>query len=147
MFVLSEREKTTYYHGISSDPPELLYRSDLVANPFPVPKGELPTKTVHGVFNTPLNLVWNTVGPQIHDFLKAQKIRYSAISVARFITHGEGPDWEVTRGPIVIWIAVRPNTTTANDAHDASLDILAILEGNGVEGAVVEWYEGVVERL
>ena len=147
-YVLSDCERTTYYNGISSDPPELLYRSDLLENPFPIPKGRhphLPTKTVYGVFNTPLNAVWGTVGPQICELLKARKIRYSSINTARFLTHGE--DGKDTLGPVVIWISTHPTTTTAENAHDASPDILALLKDNGIEGAVVEWYEGIVERL
>ncbi|KAK7442781.1 hypothetical protein VKT23_016026 [Stygiomarasmius scandens] len=145
---ISEYEKITYYHGISPDPPELLYRSDLHSNPFPKPVGRHahpPTKSIYGVFNTPLNAVWGTVVPQIRDLLKARKIRYSAIQTARFLTHGE--DDKDHFGPIVIWIATYPATTTAKNAYDASPYILALLEANGVEGAVVEWYEGVVERL
>ena len=147
-YVLSDWERRTYYSGISSDPPELLYRSDLLENPFPVPEGRhshLPTKTIHGVFNTPLNPVWGTVAPQIRDVLKARKIRYSAITTARFATSGE--DGKATLGPVVAWIAIHPATTTAKVAYEASPDILALLRANGVEGVVVEWYEGVVERL
>ena len=147
-YVISDLERTTYYTGISSDPPELLYRSDLLENPFPIPEGghpQFPTKTVHGVFNTPLNAVWHTVAPQICEVLKARKIRHSAISTARFVTHGE--DGNNTRGPVVIWIATHPTTTTAENAYDASPEILALLKAGGVEGVVVEWYEGVVERL
>ncbi|KAK7453937.1 hypothetical protein VKT23_011449 [Stygiomarasmius scandens] len=145
---ISGYERTTYYHGISPDPPELLYRSDFCSNPFPKPVGRhphLPTKTIYGVFNTPLNDVWDTVAPQIRDLLKARKICYSAIQTARFLTHGE--DDNDYLGPIVIWIATYPTTTTAENAHDASQDILALLEANEVKGAVVEWYEGAVEKL
>jgi hypothetical protein len=81
-YVLSDWGRTTYYNGISTDPPEFLYRSDLLENPFPIPKGRHPhppTKTVHGVFNTPLNAVWDTVAPQICELLKAREIRYSAL--------------------------------------------------------------------
>lgn len=63
---LSEWEKATYYHGVSVDPPELLYRSDYLVTPFPRPVDRIqhiPTKTAHGVFNTPLNPVWHTVAP------------------------------------------------------------------------------------
>jgi len=144
---ISDWERTTYYHGISPDHPELLYRSDLLINPFLKPVGRLhhlPTKTIHGVFNTPLNAVWDTVAPQIRDLLKNRKIRYSAIQTARFVTHGEDRD---SLGPVVIWIATYPTTTAAENAHDASPAILALLEANGVEGAVVEWYEGAVEKL
>jgi hypothetical protein len=147
-YVLSDWERQTYYNGISFNPPELLYRSDLLEKPFPIPKGRfphLPTKTVNGVFNTPLNAVWDTVAPQIREKLTARKIRYSAISAVRFSTQGE--DGKDTLGPIVIWIATHPTTTTAEIAHDASPDILALLKANGVEGAVIEWYEGVVVRM
>lgn len=147
-YVISDWERTTYYHSISPDHPDLLYRSDLLEHPFPIPKGRhphLPTKTAHGVFNTPLNAVWDTVAPQIRQVLKTWKIRYSAINTARFVTHGE--DGKDTIGPVVIWISTHPATTTAKNAHDASPDILTLLKANGVEGAVVEWYEGAVEKL
>ena len=72
-------------------------------------------------------------------------IHYSALKAARFVTHGEnGKD---TLGPVVIWIATHPTTTTAENAHNASPGILALLEDIGVVGAVIEWYEGAVERL
>jgi hypothetical protein len=63
----------------------------------------------------------------------------------RFATHGENENY--TLGPIVIWISTHPHTTTAENAHDISPDILTLLEANGVKGAVVEWYEGAIERL
>jgi hypothetical protein len=142
-YLVSEYERITYYHGISLDPPELLYRSDLLVNPFPLPKGRhtpTPTKTVHGVFNTRLNNVWHDVAPQICKLLKARLIRYSAVMAARFFTHSE--DGEGSLGPIVIWIATHPDTTTAENAHDASPGIVSLLNEFGVKGAVIEWYEG-----
>ena len=33
---ISDFERVHYWHGISPDPPELLYRSDLKSNPFPI---------------------------------------------------------------------------------------------------------------
>ena len=147
-FIPSDWERTTYYNGISTDHPELLYRSDFRENPFPIPEGRhsrLPTKTACGVFKTPLSAVWDIVAPQICKFLRALNIRYSAIKPVRFVTHGE--DGKNTLGPVVIWIATYPTTTTAKDAHNASAGILALLKDNGVEDAVVEWYEGAVERL
>ncbi|KIN92951.1 hypothetical protein M404DRAFT_963035, partial [Pisolithus tinctorius Marx 270] len=145
---ISEWERATYYNGICYDHPDLLYRSDLAENPVPIPKGRHrhpPTKTIYGVFNTSLNAVWDTAAPQIRDLLKARTIRYSAIQTARFLTHDE--DGKDTLGLVVIWIATHPNTTTAENVCDASQAILALLEDNGVEGVVVEWYEGVVEKL
>lgn len=57
-----------WYHGISGNPPKLMWRSDLEANPFPIPAPgarffKIPNKTAHGVFDTPLNAVWGTVAP------------------------------------------------------------------------------------
>lgn len=145
----SEWEKANYYHGVSSHPPELLYRSNYLSNPFPHPKGRFHhifPKTAHGVYNTRLNNVWHIVAPRIRDGLKSHhKIRYSAIQAARFITHGErGLD---RLGPVVIWIAVHPNSTTAEDAHSVSGRILNLLGANRVDGVVVEWIEGTVERM
>ena len=80
---ITDSKKATYYHGISPDPPKLLYHSDLKTNPFPIPKGRfphLPVKTVHGVFKTQLNIIWDVVGPQIHNILKSHKIHYTATS-------------------------------------------------------------------
>ena len=52
-----------WYHGVSGDPPELMYRSDLEANPFPPGTNffKIPIKTAHGVFNTPLNDILNVL--------------------------------------------------------------------------------------
>lgn len=149
-YFVSEYERITYYHGISPEPPELLYRSDLQKNPFPVPKGRFPhlaVKTAHGVFNTPLNPVWNTVAPKITSFLKGRGIRYSVVKAARFTTTFDETGKDGPLGPIVIWIATHPGTTTAKNAYDASPAILEILETHQVKDAVVEWYEGVVEKL
>ncbi|GJJ09180.1 hypothetical protein Clacol_003402 [Clathrus columnatus] len=40
-----------------------------------------------------------------------------------------------------------PNATSAEKARDASPGILSILEDHNVKDAVVEWYEGTVEKL
>ena len=63
------------------------------------------------------------------------KIRSSVFKTTRF-----GEDGKDTLGPIVIWIATHPGTITANNVHDASSDL-------SVEGAVVDFYEGAVEKL
>lgn len=147
--LISEYERITYFHGTSLDPPELLYRSDLLTNPFPLPKGgrhvATPTKTAYGVFKTVLNPVWHDVAPQICNYLKSCGIRYSMVLPVRIFTHAE--DGKGSLGPIVLWMATHPGTTTAQDAHDASPHIISLLEKVGVEGAVLEWFEGSIERL
>ena len=89
--------------------------------------------------------MWHIVAPLIIDLFQKCGIKYSSLTTVRFTTEHE--DGKKTLGPIVIWIAAHPGTTTTQNAHDVSPDILHILEDNGVNGAVVEWYEGSVERL
>ena len=64
----NEYERTSYYNGITGDGhhPDLVYRSDFLTTPFPKPVGRhasLPIKSLRGVFDTPLNGVWDAVGP------------------------------------------------------------------------------------
>ena len=149
-YLISMYEMNFYYHGISGDPPNLMYRSDLETNPFPIPPpgtdfSKIPTKTAHGVFNTPLNAVWDTVAPQIVKSMKANGLQYTALNTARFSTVEDGKG--ETFGPVVVWIAVRPNTTNAKAVRDATPDILNILSDVQITDVVVEWYEGLVTRL
>ncbi|KAH9003910.1 hypothetical protein EDB84DRAFT_1573226, partial [Lactarius hengduanensis] len=123
--LISKFEMHYWYHGISSNPPKLMWRSDLEANPFPIPAPgarffKIPNKTVHGVFDTPLNA---------------------------FASRPSRTCKEETFGPVVVWIAVRPNTTNAGAVRDATPDILHILADFQIIDVVVEWYEGSVERL
>ncbi|KAJ7157107.1 hypothetical protein C8R46DRAFT_1225719 [Mycena filopes] len=131
--------------------PDLVYRSDFLDTPFPKPTGRyshLPVKTLRGVFDTTLNPVWEAVGPQIRDILKAHRTHWSSIDPARFFTHTPvGLDGKGSLGPVVIWIGVAPNSTSADTAHEISQEILTLLRKNGVEDAVVEWREAVPQKL
>lgn len=148
--LISKFEMTYWYHGISGNPPKLMWRSDFESNPFPLPTlgarfFKIPQKTAHGVFDTPLNAVWGTVAPQILASMKAHGLKYSALKTVRFSTVEDGK--EETLGPVVVWIAVRPDTTSAEAVHDATPDILNILAESQIDNVTVEWYEGSVERL
>ncbi|THU77060.1 hypothetical protein K435DRAFT_785161, partial [Dendrothele bispora CBS 962.96] len=154
MYGPDEYERKSYYNGITgdSDHPELVYRSDFATTPFPKPQGRyahIPVKSLRGVFDTPLNPVWDTVGPEIRDMIKARKeTRLTSIDPARFFTHGMlGEEEKGSLGPVVIWVGVFPGSTSPETAHDVSQDILALLLKNGVDGAVVEWREAVPQRL
>lgn len=124
--LISKCEMKSWYHGISGNPPKLMWRSDLETNPFPIPIPNpppgshffnIPTKTAHGVFGTPLNDVWHTVAPQIKASMKANGLQYSALKTARFSTVQDDKE---TFGTAVVWIAVRPNTTDARAVRDAT---------------------------
>lgn len=148
-----EYERTSYYNGITGDGdhPDLVYRSDILTTPFPKPVGRhahIPVKSLRGVFDTPLNGVWDAVGPQIRDLIKARKIDWSSIDPARFFTHSPlGEEAKGSLGPVVIWVGVIPGSTSADTAHEVSQEILTLLRKNGVDGTVVEWREAVPQRL
>ncbi|ETW80721.1 hypothetical protein HETIRDRAFT_115919 [Heterobasidion irregulare TC 32-1] len=133
-------ERTSYYNGITGDGdyPDLVYRSDFLTTPFPKPVGRhahVPVKSLRGVFDTPLNDVWDAVGPHIRDLIKAYEIHWSS-----------GPPGEEAKGslgPVVIWVGIILGSTSPNTAHDVSQEILKLLLKNGVEDAVVEWREAV----
>ncbi|KAG6850417.1 hypothetical protein H0H93_013642 [Arthromyces matolae] len=145
-------ERISYYNGIAAngDHPDLLYRSNSSTTPFQTPRpttrfGHIPNKSLRGVFDTSLNPVWPTVGPQICNILKTHNIRWVSIDPARFFTHEE--DEQGCLGPPVIWVGVQPGSTTSHSAHEVSQEILAILLQNGVQDVVIEWRETVLQRL
>ena len=150
--VISNFEASPYYLGISPDPPPLLYRTRHDKHPFVKPKGFEAChtyKSVHGVYGHTLNAVWKTVGPLVRDLLKTQRIRYTSINVACFITYGDNE--EEIPGAVVIWVGVYPGSTAADTAHDSSKDILALLEGYDlesydIEDVEVEWQESIYRQ-
>ncbi|KAI9447296.1 hypothetical protein F5148DRAFT_1301437 [Russula earlei] len=123
--VLSPFERASYYNGTT---------------PFNKPTGRLanlPVESIHGVFDTPLNKdnVWIPLGLQIVQIIKARKV-----SVTGRRREGEF-------GSIVIWVGVKPGTTSSETAHEVSLEILGLLKDKGIEGVVIEWTESVLQRL
>ena len=67
-------KRTSYYNGITwdGDHPELVYCSDFLTTLFPKPVGRyahIPFKSLRGVFDTPLNGVWDNVVPEIRDLI------------------------------------------------------------------------------
>ena len=138
-------EASSYYLGTSLDPPTLLYRTGHDKYPFVKPSGfeaYRTFKSVRGVYGHPLNAVWKTVGPLVRDLLKTQRINYTSVDVARFITYED----EEIFGPVVIWVGVYPGSTAADTAHDSSKDVLALLKGYDIEDVEVEWRESIYQR-
>ncbi|EDR09982.1 uncharacterized protein LACBIDRAFT_318397 [Laccaria bicolor S238N-H82] len=122
-------ERMCYYTGNNSDHPKLVYRSDALTTPFLKPVGRfarVPVKSVSGVFDTPLNKVWDTVDPQIRDIMKAHKIKWVSIGKVRFFTHGPiGEEEKGSLGPVVIvpsakWEKV-PDSKEGSVEHECAL--------------------------
>ncbi|KAH9167356.1 hypothetical protein EDB89DRAFT_1997768, partial [Lactarius sanguifluus] len=149
----TEYERTSYYNGSTGDGdhPELVYRSDFLTTPFPKPDdryAHIPVKSLHGVYDTPLNGVWETVGPKIVDLIMTRKINWSSVDPARFFTHATpGEKEKGSLGPVVIWVGVVPGSTSSDTAHEVSQEIIALLWEHGVKDTVVEWREAVLQRL
>jgi len=149
----TDYERTTYYNGITGDSnhPELVYRSDFLTTPFPKPVGRFghtPVKSLRGVYDTPLNGVWESVGPKIVELITTRNLNWSSVDPARFFTHATpGEEEKGSLGPVVIWLGVIPGSTSSDTAHEVSQEILTLLQENGVEDSVVEWRESVLQRL
>ena len=149
--LLCDFERVHYYNGVSVIPPEIYYRSniDTVQFALPVPGQqnffEVPFKTAEGVLGTPIVRVWPQVATLIVNLFKATGIKYSAFQPAFFSTLNESNKKDM--GPLVIWVATHPGTTTPQQARDVSPAILDILVEHEIKGAVVEWIEGKVEPL
>ncbi|KZT40624.1 hypothetical protein SISSUDRAFT_447516 [Sistotremastrum suecicum HHB10207 ss-3] len=112
---------------------------------------KIPSKTIHSVSRTRLNTVWGEVAPKIVQLIKGRGIKYSAMMLVRFSIFECGEEGEAEKedylGPVVVWIAVRPDTADAVALRDATPDILDILAEAQITVVVIGWYEGSVERM
>lgn len=147
---LLSKYEMNFWYGLSEDPPQLLWRSDVETNPFPVPPprtdfSKIPTKTIHGVSNRAYKDAWGTVAAQIMTSMKAHGLKYSALMTTRFSIAEDGKDEAL--GPIVVSITVPPDTTNAEGVRAGTPDTIHILDDAQLTGVVVEWHEGVVEVL
>jgi hypothetical protein len=140
-----EYDRTSYYNGITRDSDHLglIYHPDFLTTSFLKPVGGYAHILVKS-----FNGVWDAVGSQVRDLIKARKINWSSIDPARLFTHAQlGEDSKGSLGPSVIWVGVIPGSTSADTAHEVSQEILTLLRKRGVNGAVVEWREAVPQRL
>ncbi|KAI0927764.1 hypothetical protein AcW1_005200 [Taiwanofungus camphoratus] len=145
--LVSKDEAMYYYSGISPSPPKLVYRTGLLTTPWVKPKGleaYRQLKQVRGVYGHRINDVWEDLGPQVRDLLNVQRIRWSSIDVARFVTDGES-DTQIV-GPVVIWIGVLPDSLEGAQAVSSSEGILVLLKSFGIEDVEVEYRESIYRR-
>ncbi|KAG8730468.1 hypothetical protein FRC10_002679, partial [Ceratobasidium sp. 414] len=127
-----------------------MWHSDIKTNPFPIPFPgacffKIPTKTAHSVFSTLLNAMWDTVAPQILALMKTHGLQYSVLKTVCFLIVEDSK--KETFGPVVVWIAVCPNTTDTRAVCNATPDILHILTDTQITSVIVKWYEGLVQQL
>jgi hypothetical protein len=133
--------------------PWLIYRSNYLTSPFlesASEEGDIFQRDLLPLYNTPLSRIWDTVGNSICDLLD-QHVTWSSLNPARVSSHDqlalEDGQGQGDLGFFILSIGVPPGSTNSETAHSVSQEILVILRENGVEDAVVEWEECVVERL
>ena len=148
---VSAEERIWYYNGVTDDgdQPELLYRTSSEKDPWVASTGRYaypPIKFARPVHGTPLNRVWDTVGPLIDDLVCAAVKRCYSIDPVRFFTVPHGEDVkDGTLGSAVIWVTVNPDSNISVDtAHEVSQSVLQLL---AVNDAQVEWCEGLTSKL
>lgn len=142
-------ERTFYYSGISSAPPTIVYRSDSIKRPWVKPTGPEAyrrLKEMRGVFGHKLNDVWNKeVGPLVRDLLTTQRVPWTSIDVARFVTKDGYGHEDIS--PVVIWVGVQPDSLRGEDAFNSSNEILGLLARFDINDVEVEYRESVYKRL
>ncbi|KAI0801257.1 hypothetical protein C8Q74DRAFT_1214903 [Fomes fomentarius] len=137
----------------SNSPPYLpskdertFYYSDILGKAYG-PEAYRRLKQMRGVFGHKLNDVWNKeVGPLVRDLLTTQRVPWTTIDVARFVTEdGDGDEEFIS--PVVIWIGVRPDSLRGEDAFSSSNEILGLLARFDINDVEVEYRESVYRRL
>lgn len=131
----SQYESTFFYYGTSPDPAPLVYRSDSAEMPFEIPTGmeAYPVeKELHGVFNHPVVDLWNNKGlaNKVRDLITSghPNVHWTSIDGVRFGTRQPDGTLKMT-GP-VIWIAVKPGSTTFQAAKLMGDTVVAMLHSN-----------------
>ncbi|KAF8158037.1 hypothetical protein B0H34DRAFT_749405 [Crassisporium funariophilum] len=133
-YEISKDEAMYYYAGVSPNPPKLVYRTGGEKWPWSLPTGAEDYrrfKDARGVFGHKLSLIWD------------DSISWTSIDVVRFITDGDKKEDEKTRGPVVIWVGVSPDSLESDDAENSSNKILSLLAISDVNDVEVEYRESV----
>lgn len=131
----SQYESALYYYGTGPDPAPLVYRSDSTEMPFKKPTGmeAYPVeKELHGVFNHPIVDLWNNKGlaNKVRDLITSDHpdVHWTSIDGVRFGTRQPNGTLKMT-GPVV-WIAVKPSSTTFQAAKLMGNTVVAMLHSN-----------------
>lgn len=131
----SQYEYALYYYGTGPDPAPLVYRSDSAETPFKKSTGmeAYPVeKELHGVFNHPIVDLWNNKGlaNKVRDLITSDhpNVHWTSIDGVRFGTRQPNGTLKMT-GPVV-WIAVKPGSTTFQAAKLMGDTVVAMLRSN-----------------
>ncbi|KAI4520087.1 hypothetical protein K525DRAFT_286499 [Schizophyllum commune Loenen D] len=140
-YSISEYERIMYYHAQGSKAPALLYRSDLHERPYRLPPASPPPRcpSPFSTRHTAMHALWNDN--------KELRAMWKGWGSGGSEESKEQEQKGATSRPVIM-IHVEPGGATAEQAHTASEEILALLEAQGVPrgDVTVEWKEGHVRR-
>ncbi len=148
----NDSERVWYYYGVAgskpSDTPSLLYRSTY-AEPYALPgdSWDMPqAKQVFGASDHKLAQHWDVLVLAVGALLDNHGVAWQSIDPVRFSTTTWRGEVDAVGAPVV-WVCVRPGSTTSALAHALSQHILIILHRMGLDDVAVEWREAIVARL
>ncbi|KAI1787627.1 hypothetical protein LXA43DRAFT_895905, partial [Ganoderma leucocontextum] len=98
-------------------------------------------KEARPVFDHRIATVWDDLGPKVPDYLDSVGVKWTSVDVVRFAKVGEDP------GPVVLWIGVKPQSLSREDARAAAVGCLGLLKEFEIADVDVEFRESVFTRL
>jgi hypothetical protein len=144
---VSDYEKYHYYHGISSSPPELIYRSS--RTPFFAPQraeAYSRERCLLPVYDHAIRSIWYALCTAIVSSLDALNVLWSTIDVVRFGTY-ERRGAPMNISPIILWIGVLPDTLSYHEASKSCSDILVLLSQYNLDSIEVEYRSSKYKTL
>jgi hypothetical protein len=106
----------------------------------PTAKADHELKELRPVYNHEIQNVWDILGPKVMDCLDSNQVMWTSVDIVRFAKGKEPP------GPVVLWIGVKPQSVSGEDAHIAAIGCLQLLELFQLTDVEVEFRESVVVR-
>jgi len=97
-------------------------------------------KEVKPVFNHKIATVWGDLGPKVCNCLDSVRVTWTSVDVVRFAIVGKSP------GPPVLWIGVKPQSVSGEDAHTAAVGCQDLLKSYKITDVEVEFRESVFTR-
>jgi len=137
----NELESELYYVGLPSSP-ILDYRTGTAPWERPTSSNVHPVlKELRPVFDHNIVTVWDDLGPEVYRHLDSIQVTWTSIDVVSFAEVGKKE-----QGPPVLWIGVKPQSLSRNDAHTAAVGCKQILESHQITDVEVEFRESIFTR-
>ena len=94
------------------------------------------------VFDHQIATVWDNLGPKVPDYLDSVGVLWTSIDVVRFRV----ADSREVPGPVVLWIGVKPQSLSGEDARVAAIGCQGLLKEFEITDVDVEFRESIFTR-